>query len=304
MARRRSKKNPLDSFYPQHRELIAEAMDEGIIVKLDPLEYPIFMLPGAFARNPEEKKMKGSAAFDPKLFAKQNKLAIPPKKAQLRKELKKTVTNMILTVALLKEDGATVGAQSIAMMPSKKSASHAYAKMEKAFNAESAKLQTLDQKDALLMKYYAKLVQELAPLIPEAGKKYKKHKAYFDALARTKPSSIKGGKKPAKKKAKAKPKKKSPTKTKTVSSITYKRQKMKNGRWAYYKVSKAGKKTRISKDAYDNRPKGKKTSGSKARRTTVVKRRMSNGKWAYYSKSSTGKLRRISKDRFQWQRRK
>ena len=97
---------------------------------------------------------------------------------------------MLLTAALLKEDGATVGVQSISMIPTKKSAAEAYRMMENIFNQEAAKLQTIEQKDALLMKFYAKMIQELAPVIPEMGKKYKKHKAYFDALAKSKPGAM------------------------------------------------------------------------------------------------------------------
>ena len=215
MPRKKSSRRAIDSFYPQHREVLTEAIDNGIIIDFSPLEYPIFMMPGAFARNAEEKAMKGSAAFDPKLFAKQNKLSIPPKKAQLRKELKKTLNNMMLTIALLNDSGADIAGQTIIMSPTKQSASRAFALMEKAYKMEADKLDSVDQKDALLVKMYAKALQELSNLVPDVAKMYKKHKKYFDALTRIKPGALK-----SKTSSKKKPssKKKTTTRKRTTSS--------------------------------------------------------------------------------------
>ena len=87
--------------------LIVKAMENGLIISLDPLEFPIVMKPGAFAVSPEEKKIKkkkGSAAFDPELFMLQNKLAHKPEKAEIRRFLKKSNTNMQLAYALLRGD--------------------------------------------------------------------------------------------------------------------------------------------------------------------------------------------------------
>ena len=215
MPRKKTSRRAIDSFYPQHREILTQAIDNGIIIDFSPLEYPIFMMPGAFARNEQEKTMKGSAAFDAKLFAKQNNLSVPPKKAQLRKELKKTLNNMMLTLALLNDSGADIAGQTIVMSPTKQSASRAFALMEKAYKVEADKLSSIDQKDGLLVKMYAKALQELANIVPDVAKIYKKHKKYFDKLTRMKPGALKG-KTSSKKKPSSK--KRTPARKKTTSS--------------------------------------------------------------------------------------
>jgi len=208
MAKRKRK---LSGF--SNPELITEAMDNGVIIRLDPLEYPIFMLPGGFARNEEEKQLLGSAAFspslfmkqnklkqkarkgsfnyNPELFMKQNKLAVKPRKAEIRRELKNGIKNMALTLALLTHDYATDGNTDYIMGPSKREASSFYTAWKKKHEKALEKCADINEKDAFLVRAYARSIQDLAPYVSDLSKLYKKNKKSIDSAASIKPASFK-----------------------------------------------------------------------------------------------------------------
>lgn len=236
-----------------NNQIITEAMDNGIIIRLDPLEYPIFILPGAYARDAYEKQLKGSAAFDAELFMKQNNLAKKPRKSEVRKMLEKGIQNMNLTLSLLTQGIVTdpqTGNDYI-MGPTKEQASYFYAAWRREQKKALAKYDDIEQRDAYLVKAYAKGIIDLAPYIKSLNKLYKKHKKEIDAAALIRPGATKSKKKATKKSRKSASKKHTASNAKathkrlTATEVktkarTYNRKKTKTGEYQKL-VGKFGK---------------------------------------------------------------
>ena len=181
-------------------------MENGLIISLDPLEFPIVMKPGAFAVSPEEKKIKkkkGSAAFDPELFMLQNKLSHKPRKAEIRRFLKRSNTNMQLAYALLRGD--------MGSNPTPKDAASTLRKIQgdtEQYKRELERINrgkegTQDQWDTVLVREYMKNMKKLAKVIPALAKLIKKYPKYVSPLPKI-PSHSGTSKKAAKKKPSAK----------------------------------------------------------------------------------------------------
>ena len=261
----------LKTFKVGDREIIAQAMKNGIIIRLDPVEYPIFIYPGAFALNPQEEKMKGSAAFDAKLFMKQNDLTTKVSKAKIRSELKKSLANMALTTALL--DTGSFGFDGVKMSASDKTeARQYYTLLKKEIDDILDGQEGTERRDAALVKAYAKAVKDVAAYIPLVQKKYKKHKKEFDRLARLDPKSfpISGGRKKKKKKTTV-VRKKLTAQEVQKQAAAYAKSTAKN-RWPAL-VKKLGRveASRVTKESKKSRYK----TGSKAKTKMAKKRRTS-----------------------------
>ena len=200
--------------------LIVKAMENGLIISLDPLEFPIVMKPGAFAVSPQEKKLKkkrGSAAFDPELFMLQNKLAHKPKKAEIRRFLKKSNTNMQLAYALLRGD--------MGSNPTAKDAANTLRKMkadteeykEELRRLNRGKEATQDQWDTILVREYMKNMKKLAKVVPALAKLIKRYPKYVSPLPKI-PSHSGASRKSTKKKGAKKPTEKVTSGTKFVNA--------------------------------------------------------------------------------------
>jgi predicted secreted protein len=166
--------------------VVVRAMENGLIIRLDPLEFPVILFPGAFAVTKEEKmikKKKGSRAFDSELFYAQNKgIAYKPTVAQLRKFIKDTNTNMQLAIALLRGDmGSNPNANSAA--PVLRNIRENEESIKDALLTKNRRKGiTQDQWDTVMVREYMKNMKKLAKYIPQLAKKIKKNPKYVSPL--------------------------------------------------------------------------------------------------------------------------
>lgn len=201
--RKRKKSNPLKQFNyvnPLGGELVAQAMKNGIIVRLDPLEYPIFMEPGAFVM--ETKKGKKSGGFDVSVFMRQNNITKRPNKSTVIAELKKGLRNMTLTYYLLNSSEffpsgsweSNEDNDQKFMGTTTQQAAPFYDLYMKTFNAKMAKYTNQGQKDAALAKAYSQAILDLAPFISTMSKMLSKDpalKKYHQRIAKINPLDFK-----------------------------------------------------------------------------------------------------------------
>ena len=223
MARRKKTKKKIDKKrlrkqYGENFDVFEQAIDNGVIVKMQELVYPIFILPGAFAVGGQQKK--GSAAFDVDLFMEQNKLVKRPNKAKIRKALKDTLRKMLITKNIIEDDyvldpqtGEEVFVSSYSGVDKDgndeyiegvtvKSVSAMDRALKRAMKEAMDKYNNIDQKDAHLVRAYARAIIALAPYISSIGKAYKKHKKEFDRLSNIRPGTFKSSRRVPKKRRK------------------------------------------------------------------------------------------------------
>jgi len=165
--------------------VVVRAMENGLVIALEPLEYAVLLKPGAFAVTAKEKSIKkkrGSAAFDADLFMMQNKIAHKPTKSQVRKFIRTGNTNMQLTIALLRGD--------MGDNPTAKTAAPILRKMKEDEQSLKDRIKqdnrnkpiTQDQWDTVLVREYMKNMKKLAKFIPALEKKIKKFPKYVSPL--------------------------------------------------------------------------------------------------------------------------
>jgi hypothetical protein len=210
MARKKTAKidkQRLRKQYGENFDIFETIIDNGVIVKMQELVYPIFMLPGAFAVGGQQKK--GSAAFDVALFMEQNNLVKRPNKSKIRKALKDTLRKMLITKAIIEDDyvlDPETNERAYAYDESAVVSTASVSALDRALKRQmKKKLDTydnIDQKDAHLVKAYAKAIKDLAAYLNSVGKKYEEHKEEFDRLARIRPQTYKESKRKPKKRRK------------------------------------------------------------------------------------------------------
>ena len=319
---KKRKSNPLTQYdstrNPTGGNLVATAMKNGIIVRLDPLEYPIFMKAGAFVM--EKNTGKGSTnkarktgGFDVSSFMRQNKLTKKPNKKTVLAELKKGLQNMTLTYYLLNKTKPFYGINRSQkyMGASKQQAAPFYDLWKKTFAVQMQKYSNQGQKDAALAKAYSQAILDLAPFIATMSKMFKKDpalKKYHQRIAKINPLEFSA---PTRKgTAKGKGKAKTQTSSKEAKSI----QEIMRLARAYNKGGARGKYTkfkalygvrntdRIKREAaalrlkQQKKPQTKRLSSSST--VTYQRKKNKNGAFMHYEVRN-GKKKRIAKAVYQ-----
>ena len=175
---------------PQGQKLVKQAMQNGIIVRFDALEYPVWLDPSGFAADflPKQQQ-KGGKNLDMDMFMRDNKIVKKPSKNAIQKEMRNTIRNMNLHYYMLAAtNGAAIKNQKgedVYMYTDPTRAGHFYGLWNKAFEEQMSKYKTTEEKDAALAKAYAQAVLDLAPYDASMTKELKKgdRLKHFKALA-------------------------------------------------------------------------------------------------------------------------
>ena len=189
----RKKKNNLSGFntplQPQGQRIVSQAMKNGIIVRFDALEYPIWLDPYAFAADFLPKQKQGGKNIDMDMFMRDNNRTKKPSKRAIQKEMKKTIQNMTLNYYMLAYPNASIKnqkGQDVFMHTDATGAGRFYGIWKKAFEEQMSKYKTTEEKDAALAKAYAQAALDLAPYDANMTKALKKgdRLKHFKALAK------------------------------------------------------------------------------------------------------------------------
>jgi hypothetical protein len=328
---RKRKSNPLKQFKSRGNmqgksgsELVAQAMKNGIIVRLDPLEYPIFMKPGAFVMETKDGKKIGG--FDVSVFMRQNDLTKRPNKRTVTAEMKKGLENMTLTYYLLNSKQFLEFDNNQEFMgTTKQQAAPFYDLYKKTFQVQMQKYKNQGQKDAALAKAYSQAILDLAPFISTMSKMFSKNpalKKYHQRIAKIDPMDFASStRKPKTSKGKAQKgkKKQSSTQALTTKEII-KLAKAYNkggarGKYtkfkAQYGVRNADKikaqaaalrqkgTTQQSKPKRKRRSTGTAVATRKSSTITYQRKKDKNGRFVHYKVAKNGKKTRISKADYQ-----
>lgn len=187
------KKNNLSGFntplQPNGQKIVSKAMENGIIVRFDALEYPVWLDPYAFAADFLPKQKQGGKNVSMDQFMRDNKITKKPVKRSIQKEMKKTIQNMTLNYYMLAAaNGASIKnqkGQDVYMYTDATGAGRFYGIWKKAFEEQMSKYKTAEERDAALAKAYARAALDLAPYDANMTKELKKgdRLKHFKALA-------------------------------------------------------------------------------------------------------------------------